>query len=134
MRILLLTIMIVLASTATAGLYKWVDSDGNVHYTQNPPQNTPFKTLKEPRPAPQNSQSPYSEPKEKSSAEDTIKAETAKNAKLREQNCTIGKNNLNSYQLYRRIQAEDGTVTVIDDKERARQIEAAKQLIRDFCN
>ena len=134
MRILFLTIMMVLASTATAGLYKWVDSEGNVHYTQTPPQNTQFKTLKAPQPAPQNSQSPYSETKEKSSVEDTIKTETAKNLKLRQQNCTIGKKNLNSYQLYRRIRAKDGTVTVVDDKERARQIEAAKQLIRDFCN
>lgn len=135
MRILLLTMMMILASTASAGAYKWVDSEGNVHYSQYPPKDKPFKTLKAPLPAPQNTQSPDPETKEKkSNAEDTIKAETAKNAKIRQENCEIGKNNLNSYQLYRRIRAKDGTVTVVDDKERAHQIESAKQLIRDFCN
>jgi len=132
MRILLFTTMMILASTAFAGLYKWVDDEGNVHYSQKPPENKPYKTIKAPPPAPQTSK-PVEFSEEESDIEKTIKAETAKNQKLREENCAIGKNNLKSYQTFRRIRSKDGSVRVIDDKERKEQIESAKQLIRDFC-
>ena len=63
-----------------------------------------------------------------------IKAETAKNIKIREDNCAVGKNNLSSYQTYTRIRDKDGTVRTLGVKERAQKIESAKQLIRDFCD
>jgi len=134
MRIIVLAVLMIFTNSAFAGLYKWVDEEGNVNYSQNPPKDTSYKTLKAPPPPPKNSQPAYSINKEDSAAEDTIKAESAKNAKLREKNCEIGKNNLRSYQTYRRIQNKDGSVSRVDDKERARQIESAKQLIRDFCD
>ena len=135
MRILLLTAMMILASTASAGLYKWVDNEGNVHYSQKPPKNTSYKTIKAPPPAPVSKQQPYSlEEKRGSNAEKTIKSETEKNKKLREKNCEVGKANLTSYQTYRRVRDKDGNVTVVNENERARQIETAKQLIRDFCD
>jgi len=132
MRILLFTAMIILAGTVSAGLYKWVDSEGNVHYSQKPPENTSYKTIKAPPPAPQSSE-PIITADDEYDVEKTIKAETAKNRKLREENCEIGKNNLKSYQTFRRIRDKDGNVRIVDAKERAEKIEAAKQLIRDFC-
>jgi len=134
MRILLFTAMMILASTASAGLYKWVDSEGNVHYSQKPPANTSFKTIKAPPPAPKSSEPVVKTGNDENDVEKTIKAETAKNQKLREENCEIGKNNLKSYQTFRRIRDKDGNVRIVDAKERAEKIEAAKQLIRDFCS
>lgn len=132
MRILLFTAMIILASTASAGLYKWVDSEGGVHYSQKPPKNKSYKTIKAPPPAPQTSK--RAEPdEEESDIEKTIKAETAKNQKIRDKNCAIGKNNLKTYQTFRRIRDKDGNVRTVGTKERAEKIESAKQLIRDFC-
>lgn len=134
MRIIVLAVFMIFTNSAFAGLYKWVDEEGNVNYSQNPPKNTSYKTLKAPPPPPKNSKPAYSINEEDAAAEDTIKAESVKNAKLREKNCEAGKNNLRTYQTYRRIKKKDGSVIRVDDKERARQIESAKQLIRDFCD
>ncbi|MCH8932114.1 MAG: DUF4124 domain-containing protein [Nitrospinae bacterium] len=39
MRILIITVIcLALASPASAGLYKWTDTDGKVHYTNDPSQ------------------------------------------------------------------------------------------------
>lgn len=134
MRIIVLAIFMIFTHSAFAGLYKWVDEEGNVNYSQNPPKNTSYKTLKAPPPPPKNAKPAYSINNDEEATEKTIKAELAKNRALREKNCEIGKNNLRSYQTYRRIQNEDGSITRVDEKERARQIESAKDLIRDFCS
>lgn len=36
-RLLLIAIFSLFASASYAGMYKWVDGDGNTHYTQSPP-------------------------------------------------------------------------------------------------
>ena len=133
MRIVLLTTMIFFASSAFAGLYKWVDDEGNVHYSQKPPIGKQFKKLKAPAPAPKKSKSIYSTESKKKQPGEVVKAETAKNAKIRAENCAGAKKNLETYTLYRRIQSEGGKVKVLDDKERAKGIEDAKQAITEFC-
>lgn len=136
MRILLLTAIIIFASSASAGLYKWVDDEGNVHYSQKRPADQQFERLKAPAPAPENSKPLYQTETEtkKSKNTNTTSAETAKNKEVRATNCAIAKKNLNAYQVYRRMRDKDGNVTVIDDKVRAQQIEQAKQAINDFCD
>lgn len=132
MRLLLLTAMMILASSASAGLYKWVDNDGNVHYSQKPPRNQQFKRLKPPAEAPETSKPLYkSTPKENTTVSAT---ETKKNEKLRAENCANAKKRLNTYQVYRRVQDSDGKISVVSDKERAKNIEKAKKAISDFCN
>lgn len=134
MRILLLTIMMIIATSASAGLYKWVDSEGNVHYSQKPPRGQQFKRLKAPAPAPENSKPLFKSTKQKSKSGNVTAAETAKNKKVRADNCAKAKKNLNNYQLHRRIRDKNGNVTILDDTERAKQIESAKQAINDYCN
>ena len=133
MRILLLTAMMIFASSVSAGLYKWVDNEGNVHYSQKRPINKQFKSIKPP-PVVESGKSLYNSTQTESEPDDTIKAETKKNAKIRADNCAVGKENLNKFQTYRRMKNKDGTVVNVDAKERARQIENAKQIIRDFCD
>ncbi len=134
MRILLLTVMIIFASSASAGLYKWVDDEGNVHYSQKRPLDQQYQRLKAPASAPENSTNLYQSTKQKSPANNIIDTETAKNEKIRAKNCTKAKKNLNNYTVYRRFRDKDGNVTIIDDKDRAKQIKEAKQAISDFCN
>lgn len=136
MRILLLIMMMILASSASAGLYKWIDEKGSVHYSQKPPKNKPYKTIKAPPPIAKSSQLSASDSNEteETNAERTIRTETEKNTKHRAKNCHVGKNNLKSYQLFRRIRDKDGNIRAVSDKERATEIESAKQLIRDFCD
>lgn len=135
MRIVFLTIMILFATSASAGMYKWVDEDGNVHYSQKRPLDKQYKKLKAPPPAPEDAKSPYqsSAPKE-DKPDKTVQALTDKNLKIREENCEKAKKNLTNFQLHRRIRDKDGNVTVIDDKEREKQIQNAEKAIKDFCN
>ena len=133
MRMLLLTTMMIFASSAFAGLYKWVDDEGNVHYSQKRPIDKQFKQLKAPAPAPKNSKSVYQLKAPEKQSNNVVAAETAKNEKLRGENCTAAKNNLKTYTLYRRIRDKEGNVTNLDDNERAKRLEDAKQAISEFC-
>lgn len=135
MRVLLLTTMMIFASSASAGLYKWVDNEGNVHYSQKRPANKQFKNIKAPPPAPTDSKPLYqsSKPATKASG-GTAADETAKNQKIRADNCAKAKKNLNNFQIHRRIRDKDGNVTVLDDKVRANNIENAKQAISNYCD
>lgn len=133
MRIVLLTAMMIFASSASAGLYKWVDNEGNVHYSQKRPANKQFERIKAPAAAPENSKPLYetSNPETKSGA--TAAKETAKNKEIRASNCKKAKKNLNNYQVHRRLRDKEGNVTIIDDKERAKQIENATKAISNYC-
>lgn len=134
MRMLLLTIMMIFASSASAGLYKWVDSDGNVHYSQKRPANQQFERLKAPAPAPDNAKPLYKSGTPATKEGKTAAAETAKNKEIRAKNCTQAKKSLSNYQLHRRMRDKDGNVTIIDDKVRASQIENAKKAITNYCD
>lgn len=134
MRILLLTTMMIFASSAFAGLYKWVDDEGNVHYSQKRPANQQFKSIKAPPPAPVSDKALYQSNTPAGKTGDTTATETAKNAKIRADNCEKAKKNLNNFQIHRRMRDKDGNVTVIDDKARESSIENAKQAISNFCD
>jgi len=132
MKVLLLTILMIFAGSAYAGLYKWVDNEGNVHYSQKRPLGKQYKRLKAPASAPENSKPLYSSSSKKSE-NDAVSAETDKNAKLRQTNCARAKKHLNTYQVYSRIRGKDGVVRNIGAEERNREVNKAKQLISDFC-
>lgn len=134
MRILLLTTILLFATSASAGLYKWVDEEGNVHYSQKRPLDKEFKSIKAPPTPPQDAKSPYQSNEPKNDTSSTVAAETEKNLKIRAENCEKAKKNLSNFQIHRRIRDKDGNVTVIDDKVRAKQIEDAEKAISNFCN
>ena len=135
MRVLLLTTLMIFATSASAGLYKWVDNEGNVHYSQKRPANKQFKSIKAPPPAPTDSKPLYqsSKPATKASG-GTAADETAKNQKIRAKNCEQAKKALTNYQLHRRMRDKDGNVTILDDKVRAKNIKNAKQSISNYCD
>lgn len=133
MRMLLLATLMIFAFSASAGLYKWVDDEGNVHYSQKRPKNKKYKRLKPPAPAPESSKPLYKPLAKPAENNDIVAAETAKNEKIRADNCAGAKKNLNSYTISRRIRDKDGNVSYIDDNVRAKKIEEAKKAIREFC-
>ncbi len=134
MRILLLTAMIIFASSASAGLYKWVDDEGNVHYSQKRPANQQYERLKAPPPSPDSAKPLYQSDKSAEKPGKTAASETAKNKEIRAKNCAQAKKNLNNYQVHRRIRDKDGNVTIIDNKERVKQIENATKAISNYCD
>jgi hypothetical protein len=134
MRMLLLTTMMIFASSAFAGLYKWVDNEGNVHYSQKRPLDKQFKRLKAPPPAPADSKPLYNSSAPTKTTNKTVAAETAKNKDIRDANCEAAKKNLSGYQVSRRVRNNEGKVITLDDKARADQIENAKKHIAEYCN
>lgn len=134
MRVLLLTAMMFFTCSAYAGLYKIVDSEGNVTYQQKPPRNMQYKRIKPPASAPEGSKPLYQTPNKETKAKNIVATEVAKNKKLRAEACENAKKNLQTYTLYRRVRDKSGKVTSIDDNERAKNIENAKKAINDFCN
>jgi hypothetical protein len=138
-----LVLLLALASSpATATTYKYQDASGNTVYSQNPPENpdTPYEVLGEIRSharpgsnTPASSAPSSSDSQQEEKADDVI-AKTQQDAeKMREQNCTNAKKNLEIFTVTPRVRNEDGEVVRLDDKVRQQKIEEAKQAIRDFC-
>ncbi|VAW91346.1 hypothetical protein MNBD_GAMMA21-349 [hydrothermal vent metagenome] len=137
-----------LSPVTLAASYKWTDSQGNVHYSQHPPQGKSYEKIKTPRHRPAKSAAP--KPAASSSAnsssdadgkeisatggEEVLKKERASNAEIRKKNCKQSKHNLNAFSTFRRIKEPDGTVRNITDKERAARKKQAEEGIREFCD
>lgn len=132
-----------LTGLAQAGTYKWVDKDGNVHYSQQPPAGSNYEKLKIKTPQPSSSPAPANQPVSPSTSATSgsgskgssavIKEEMAKGKEIRDKNCEQAKKSLELYTVYRRVRDKDGNVVYLDDNERAKRIEESKQAIKDFC-
>jgi hypothetical protein len=138
--------VIMLATHAmAAGIYKWVDDQGQVHFTQTPPPNRQAEAVKPPS-------APVSEEEAKRQLEsltgqgDTqrkdreFKATAAGEAKEREErlkkNCESARQNKRVLEASdRRVQVKDkdGAPRFIDDKERAAKLAESEKQIKDFC-
>ena len=137
---LLLSLTIASANATTT--YKWIDENGNVVYSQQPPEDKPYETIKTKNTTTQiSTPSPTSsfatkvkEESEESQLDSKVEQEAAKNEELRAANCKAAKNNLETYTVYRRIQNEDGEIIRLDDNERAKRIQEAKDAIKEFCD
>lgn len=134
----------VLSSVQADVIYKWVDAQGNVVYSQMPPETGDYQILNTPSSSPANSaetesQSTMAPTTSAGSAEqpeqkvDPDKL-AAKSAEIRQKNCEAAKKNLEVYTVYRRIRKEDGSVVRLDDNERQKRIDEAKKQIEEFCN
>ncbi len=134
-----------LAAAAQAGMYKYVDEDGNVTYSQTPPPSGEYEYIRTPR---RSTRPPSSAAAKKREAwrkqieagaqareEDAkVQAEVAKAQELRRKNCEIARKNVEIYTVYRYITDKDGNTVRLDDEERLRRLEEAKQQVKDFCD
>lgn len=141
---LFLCVLALFASTSLyAGTYKWVDKDGNVVYSQNPPPEGQYEAIRV-KPAPRNSSTAddsndrskrYLEDVEAQRHNDAkLKTELKKAAALRKKNCTTAHKQLEFYTVYRRKKDKNGEYVRITDDERDAGIKEAKQAIQDFCD
>jgi hypothetical protein len=131
------------ASLATAAMYKWVDKNGTVHYSQQPPAEGNYETMHVHTESPSGSDSgsqskpTYSTPDAGNTSgngsSNAIKQAEAKGEAQRQQKCETAKKALQTYTTYRRLRKKDGTVIRLDDNERAKRINEAKSAIREFC-
>lgn len=125
-----------LVSPLQAGLYKWTDEQGNVHYSQKPPRDVQYEKMKVDKAPP-----PSSTASEASSSEGEVapgsKAladEEARNKEIRSKNCAAAKQNLRAYSVYRRVKDETGKIRLVPQEEREEKIKQAKKAVAEFCD
>jgi hypothetical protein len=145
-----LLILLMLASTNTfAAISKWVDDQGQVHYSdQPPPPDKQPKTLREDADTADSASSGASATKtlaeheadlKKDKAEKQSAADKAAQLKAAEDtlkaNCANAQQNLRSLQSGMRIMEVDanGQRYYIDDTQRQQRIDKAKQEISNSC-
>jgi len=130
-----------------AKLYKWVDADGNTHYTQSPPPDgIATEDVKLPASvnidteqaiksfeAQQKKQQELSEENEKEEKEQMRQEERAE---LKKDNCKKAKAKYDNVYNTGRIRAvdEEGNVTRATEEERQRRIADAQGKIEKWCN
>ena len=125
-------------------VYKWTDSNGNVHYGERPP-TTQAKEVELRNLHPSGTSAPATPPQDINKLLDTLskerkeKAEKAaaaeKKRKRREKNCNAAKRNAMGYQVGGRIYEidENGERHFLSDSEINQKLEAARKEVEKWC-
>lgn len=141
-------------SSSLAGIYKWVDDQGNTHYGSQPPPNTSRQKMDVQRYAPRDTSS-YAKPGAKKideKADATEKsAEPAQEEKIEQQPkevveskadkkrrlaaCTSARNSLSKMQSTGRIRQKDkdGNINYLSDKQKNASMKQLRNSISKHC-
>lgn len=130
---------------AHADIYKWVDEQGQVHYSQQPPQDRPAEQMKTPAPptiAPGAAREQIDELIESQQAAEQEKLKQQQQAefeqeqqRIRQQNCEKAKHNLQQYRDNpgRRFRDAEGNVARLSEEQRQQRIEESQQRVDEYC-
>lgn len=143
-RLWLLCLAALLPGLLHATTYKWVDAEGNVTYSQQPPPSGDYQRLKVPsgggldaaaaqaqREAAAKSVGGAVTDKKQDGAVAGVEADAQA---LRSKNCEAAKKNLQIYEVYRRVRDADGNVVRLDEKERQARLAQAREQVQEFCD
>lgn len=164
MRLMVLVSMLVFTALASAQMYRWVDKDGRVHYTATPPPpGVKARTLQAPAaPAPATDEAAKDDAAKDAGAKDARKgpltpaeqeqefrkrqleaqkarekeALAAKDAEIKQENCRRARESLATFESGQRISRTNaqGERYYLDDDARARETDAARRAVQDWCN
>jgi len=124
--------------------YKWLDDDGNIVYSQTPPRDRQYETLR--TKSTSGNSSSRSSRKESAAVKSLEEGAAARKEKEKEAQkeadiekkraaeCEKAKKNVETFTIYRRVQKTDGSVVRLDDNERARLLKQAQDDVENFCN
>lgn len=143
---ILLSFFGLLPLVTQAAIYKWVDKDGEVHYSQQKPQNTKTEKIKVKTRAPEKS-STYSKPslKQKEDEKQTSDKSTQnktdtnkkpkKSAKERADLCKQSQANLQALTSRGRVRQkdEDGNVTYMSEDQKQQRIKREQDRVKQNC-
>lgn len=135
------------AAPAAAEMYRWVDAQGKVHYSDQPPTeiSKSSKTLNIPNqpaaPAAESNKSwqekdlDYKKRQAAAAETETKKKKEADEAKAKIENCDKAKKALKALEEGGRINTYDekGNRAAMDDAQRAKATNDAKKSISDWC-
>ncbi len=132
-----------LSAPVMAEIYKWVDAEGNVHYTQNPPPDGVEAALIKPPPR-VDAAAAEEALKEKLEGIDSRADARRKQAaeqqqadakmKARERRCADAKRRRDSYRAPRvNAIAKDGTYTRLPEEQRLSELKKTNDYISEHC-
>ena len=146
LRLVCLTFMLSLfTTTAFAEIFKWVDENGQTHYSQQAPRDLPATVIKTPPPPtidPNIAQQQVDELITEQEAEDQIRLEQQNQQKIeaeqlanQQRNCKIAQQQLEQYQNNpgRRIMDADGNVSRLAEEERQQKIQESQENVAKYC-
>jgi len=132
-----------LTGHAYAAMFKWVDEEGNVQYTQSPPPaGIEAETIQPPPPV--DSDAALKQLKEnQTQSDDYFKqqqkevdkmADEDKKLAMQKKNCEMARARLDSYSRPRvKFVQEDGSRVAATEEERQEQIKKSEDMIKEFC-
>jgi hypothetical protein len=151
-QLLIIVSMLAIATAAQAGVTKWVDADGKVHYSDQPPPST-AKSQKKldlksnpalPQAAPDNkggekslAEKDLESRKRRVQAEETAakQAKDQEAEKSRNANCAQARHQLQALQEGQRMSKfdEKGERVFLEDSDRVHAIEETKKSVDSWC-
>ena len=133
------------ANNSYGDVYKWIDKDGQVHYSQQPPAGQQAEMIKAPPPPaidPAKAQKEIDtlikqQSSQESEQQDQNKqlAQEQERANQLEKNCEAAKYNLQQYKDNpgRRLMDDKGNVTRPTEEDRQQKIRESEQKVKEFC-
>ena len=127
-----------------AKLYKWVDENGNVTYSQQKPPDAKAQTIdvrgyESPAPAPDSTVDELKD-REQTQRKDREFAESENaaqqdRAERMKKNCEIARQNVRILKNASRIKDtnESGEVYYLDDQQKQSRLQEAEQHVKDYC-
>lgn len=148
-KLLLTFCLLTIASATHAGITKWVDADGKVHYSDAPPpekaKTQSLNIKNNPAPAAKQNASGAKSPAEQEMEfrkrrveKEEAAAKEAKeqaDSKEKQRNCTMAKNSLRTLQEGGRVSGHDekGERIILDDSQRQKAIVDQQKAVDTWC-
>ncbi|MBI5891412.1 MAG: DUF4124 domain-containing protein [Nitrosomonadales bacterium] len=146
-----IVLLALVSLNARAGVHKWVDPDGTVHYSDTRPQNNDIETQAVRNVAGKDLAEAPAASSPKSLAEREAEMKKARQEKMeaaekqqqqdaqvqaKKSNCAAARENERTLEQSPRIVTYDekGEKTYMEDSTRAQKLEEARRIIRESCN
>ncbi|MDJ0880861.1 MAG: DUF4124 domain-containing protein [Gammaproteobacteria bacterium] len=142
MKRLLIPVLIFTSSSYAAGIQKWVDDNGQVHYGDSPPAKTQTESVRVSRPPsnPGKALPRFTGSQDDTSAtanadEDTASAPPETSEEVAQKQCEQAKKDLSTLNRTSRVRLrmDDGTIRYMTDEEREERKKLSEEDIKQFC-
>ncbi len=157
LRVLFAGLLLAFAATASAQMYRWVDKEGRVRYSDQPPpagikgttlQAAPLNTVPSPaaddpaaKDAKKGPQTPADQEAEFRKRQMTAQKarekdeQVQRDAQVKQENCTRARQSLATFESGIRISrvGTDGERYYLDDAQRSAEMEQARQQVSSAC-
>lgn len=157
LRVLIVGLMLTFAAGASAQLYRWVDSDGKVRYSDTPPTGVKATTIKAPAessapPAavgdaatkdakkgpltPAEREADFRKRQVEAQKARTKDDQAGRDAEAKQDNCARARETLATLESGQRIARTqpNGERYYVDDDQRAAETQKARQSVNSWCN